>query len=247
MSGHSKWSTIKRQKGAADAKRGQLFTKLSQAITIAARQGGVSDPASNFKLRLAIEAARSANMPKDNIDRAIQRALGAKEGDIQEVLYEGFGPGGFSVIVEAITDNKQRTTPEVRNVFEKNGGSMATPGAVSYQFKEKGFIVAVNKNNFDEIFMLALDSGAEDIEEDEGILIYTEPSKLAQVRDSLTDQGVEIKSAELIREPVTTFEVSGREEAKKALDFIQKLEDMDDVQKVYANFNIPDHLLRDDA
>lgn len=247
MSGHSKWSTIKRQKGVADAKRGQMFTKLSNAITIAVRQaGGVADVESNPRLRLAVDAARSANMPKENIERAIQRAVGKQAGDVEEVVYEGFGPGGFSLIIEAITDNKQRTTPEVKSTMEKNGGTMGNLGSVSYQFEQKGLVVVEKgEKTLEDIFLIAADSGAEDVEEamDE-VLIYTRPDDLGKVRDSAIAAGLIVKSAELTRKPKMTTEITDKETAEKALAFLDKIENMDDIQKVYANFDIPDSLLQ---
>lgn len=240
MSGHSKWATIKRQKGANDAKRGQLFTKLSNAITLSVREGGgVSDPNSNFKLRLAIEAARNANMPKENIERAIERASGKQAGEMAEVLYEGFGPGGFSVIVEAITDNKQRTTPEIKNIFDKSGGSMGVPGSVSYQFEQKGQItVGKDGKNLDEIFLVAADAGAEDVEDAESeVLVYTAPDDLGKVKQALTDASLSVTLAELIRRPIVFKEVENAE-ADKAFAFLEKLETLDDVQKVYANVDV---------
>lgn len=245
MSGHSKWATIKRAKGANDAKRGQLFTKLSLAITIAVKQGGmVTDPSGNPRLRLAIDTARAANMPKENIDRAIQRAAGKDATEMEEVIYEGFGPGGFSIIVEAVTDKKQRTTPEIKNLFEKNGGNMGNPGSVSYQFQQNG-LVTVEKNGktLDDVFLAAADAGAEDMEEaGDEILVYTKPEDLGKVRDTLSTEGFSVKSAELMRKPVTTVSLNDIEQARKALNFIEKIEDMDDVQKVYANYDIPEEI-----
>ena len=243
MSGHSKWSTIKRQKGAADAKRGQLFTKLSNAITISVRQGGnVTDPSSNPRLRLAIDTARNANMPKDNIERAIQRAISKQAGDMSEVLYEGFGPGGVSVIVEAITDNKQRTTPEVKSAFDKRGGSLGVPGSVSYQFEQKGLItVERNGKSSDDLFMLAAEHGAEDIEEvDDEVLVYTSPDELGKVRDGMMQDGLSVKGAELTRKPIVIKVIEDENHSEKLFAFLEKLESMDDVQKVYANYDIPE-------
>lgn len=246
MSGHSKWSTIKRQKGATDVKRGLLFTKLSNAITIAVRQGGsITDPESNFKLRLAIDAARAANMPKENIERAIQRAAGKQDNDVEEVVYEGFGPGGFSVIVEAITDNKQRTTPIVKSTFERNGGSMGTPGAVAYQFVQKG-LITIQKNGVasDDLFLHAIESGAEDYEDTENeALIYTKVEELNAVREALQTRGYTIATAQLIRKPVVSHPIQEKEGVEKALSFVDKLENLDDVQQVFANFDISDELL----
>lgn len=247
MSGHSKWSTIKRQKGVTDMKRGQLFTKLSISITMAVKQGGGPDPESNFKLRLAIEAARSANMPKENIERSIARASGAQSGDLQELTYEGFGPGGFSVIVDTLTDNNQRTVAEVKNVFVKNGGSLGAQGSVAYQFEQKGIvIVGKNGNNIDDVFLVAVDSGAEDVEEENGeIIIYTKPADLAKVKGSLEAQGYMIKNAELIRKPVQMNTITDVEVARRALSFIEKMEDLADVQKVYDNLDITGSVLND--
>lgn len=241
MSGHSKWSTIKRQKGVADAKRGQLFTKLSNAITIAVRQGGnVTDPESNPRLRLAVDTARTANMPKENIERAIQRAVSKQAGDMSEVLYEGFGPGGFCVIVEAITDNKQRTTPEIKSIFDKNGGSLGVPGSVSYQFEQKGqVIVEKNGQSLDDIFLLAAENGADDIEEAaEEVMVYTSVETLGKVRDSLSNAGLQVQAAELIRRPIVNKVIDDTEQGEKAFAFLEKLENLDDVQKVYANVDI---------
>jgi YebC/PmpR family DNA-binding regulatory protein len=248
MSGHSKWATIKRQKGANDAKRGQLFTKLSKAVTIAIRQsGGVADPDSNFRLRLAIEAARAANMPKENIERAIQKASGKQAVVLEESVYEGFGPGGFSVVVEAFTDNKLRTVSEVKNVFNKNGGSMGAQGSVMYQFEKKG-VITVNKEgkSLDDVFLIAADSGVDDIEDaDSEVLLYTKPEDVAKIKDELTTNGLKIATFELIFRPVVINVLSDKQSAEKALSFIDKLESLDDVQKVYANFDIPDELVED--
>ncbi len=246
MSGHSKWSTIKRQKGAADAKRGLAFTKLSNAITVAVKQGGgVGDPNSNFHLRLAIDAARAANMPKDNIERAIQRAAGKANEDVEEIVYEGFGPGGFSIIVEAITDNKQRTTPIVKSAFEKNGGSIGTPGSVSYQFQQAGqILLGKDGKSFDDIFNLAVENGAEDVEDGgDVVFVYTKPEELAVVRDGMQKSGIRIQKAELVRKPIHHLQIKDREVAKKALAFMEKIEDLEDIQQVYANFDISEELV----
>lgn len=246
MSGHSKWAQIKRQKGATDAKRGQAFTKMANAITIAVRQSGNGDVMQNFKLRLLVEKARAINMPKDNIERAIDRGLGkGDKGGLDEVVYEGFAPGGVAVIAEAVTDNKQRTTPEVKSAFEKNGGTMGNPGSVSYQFQTKGQItITKGDKSIDDIFLLAADGGADDIEDaGSSVLVYTNPDQLAKVREGLLQSGLLVEDAELIRKPTTIVEITDKEMAEKVISFIQKLEDMDDVQKVYANFDIPDTVL----
>lgn len=248
MSGHSKWSTIKRQKGANDAKRGQLFTKLSKAITIAVREGGgVAEPESNFRLRLAVEAARNANMPKENIERAIQRSSDKQAKALEAGIYEGFGPGGFSVIVESLTDNKQRTVAEVKNIFDKNGGNMGNQGSVQYQFEKKGMItVAKNGKTLDDIFLIAADNQAEDVEEvGNEIVVYTKPEDLAKVRTALVDEGLEIKGAEFTYKPIVFSSIADKQSADKAFSFLDKLESLDDVQKVYANFDVPDELIEE--
>ncbi|OGH19516.1 MAG: hypothetical protein A3F31_03510 [Candidatus Levybacteria bacterium RIFCSPHIGHO2_12_FULL_38_12] len=241
MSGHSKWAQIKRQKGAADAKRGQVFTKLANAISIAvAKGGGGGDPVSNFKLRLLIEKARSVNMPKENIERAIKRAESRESGDIEDVVYEAFGPAGVGLIIEAATDNKLRTAPEIKNILEKNGGTMASQGTVAYQFSQKGMLTVKKNHSLDDIFMLAADTGAEDVEEaGEKVLIYTKPEDLKKVKEALSLQ-LSIIDAELIRKPVVTVPILDKETASKVISIMDKLENLDDVQKVYSNFDIPD-------
>lgn len=237
MSGHSKWATIKRQKGANDAKRGALFTKLSKAITIAVMAGGgIGDIAQNFRLRLAVEAARSGNMPKDTIERAIEKAAGKSGGTLEEVVYEGFGPGGVGIIVEAATDNKNRTTSEVQNVFNKNGGNLGAMGSVAYQFKKMGqLLVAKGNKNFDDLFLEAADAGAEDVEDSDTMAyVYTQPNDVAKVKDKLTEKGIAVKEMELVWQPTMTVpvdEVTG----EKIVNLLEKLEELDDVQKTYSN------------
>lgn len=246
MSGHSKWKTIKRQKGVKDAKRGAIFTKHSNAITVAVKHGGnVADREGNFKLRLAIEAARADNMPKENIDRAIAKAAGKEGVNLEEVVYEGFGPGGFSVVVEAFTDNKQRTVAEVKNAFEKNGGTMGAQGSVMYQFERKGVITIVKKEkSSDDIFAIAVDSGAEDVEEaGDETLIYSDTSDLAKVRSYLAGKGIAIQNAEFVYNPIVLFPITDKTIAEKAVAFLEKLEELEDVQKVFANFDIPDAIM----
>jgi len=241
MSGHSKWSTIKRQKGANDAKKGLAFTKHSNAITMAVREGGgISDPSDNFRLRLAIDAARAENMPKDTIERAISRGEGKNATEMFDVVYEGFGPGGFSVIVEAITDNKMRTTPEIKSIFDKSGGTLGVPGSVNYQFVKKGqIILSKDEKSLDEIFLIAADHGAEDVEEEDGeVIVYTAPEALSKVRSSLEENGITVKSAELLYKPIVMKDIPDQLQADKAIAFMEKLEDYGDVQKVYANFAI---------
>lgn len=238
MSGHSKWSTIKRQKGAADAKRGATFTKLSNAITIAVKQGGgIGDPDQNFRLRLAVDAARASNMPKENIERAIKRALGKDASSFEEVIYEGFAPGGVSVIIEAATDNTARTTAEVKSIFNKSGASFGQPGSVSYQFKQVGRIVVLKKDKtLDDIFAVALEAQAEDIE-DAGnkVYIFTNVANLTKVKDFLSSSGLEITEAEVIRKSVITNNTTDVKQISRIENFISSLEQLDDVQKVYTN------------
>lgn len=238
MSGHSKWAQIKRQKGLNDKKKGKTFTKLGNAITIAVKQGGgVGDPDSNFRLRLAIDAARASNMPKENIERAIKRAAGKEAGDFQEVVYEGFTPGGVSILVEAATDNSMRTTSEVKNIFNKSGASFGQQGSVAYQFKHIGHIIAKKgTKSFDDIFTLAADQGAEDIEEaGDEVFIYTPMQSLTKIKDAIVKAGIEVLEADLIREPVITIELVDKEKLDKIEAFINSLEELDDVQKVYTN------------
>lgn len=241
MSGHSKWSSIKRQKGINDQKRGKTFTKLSNAITIAVKQGGgIADPDSNFRLRLSIDAARAANMPKDNIERAIHRATSKEAGELHEVTYEGFAPGGVSVIVEAFTDNPMRTTSEIKNIFNKAGASFGQPGSVSYQFKHVGeIIIKKNGKSYDDIFAIAVESGAEDLEDaGEEVFVYTDLPDLAKVKDVLVLQGLEVVEAGLIRQPVVMTEITDKSKFDKIEAFLNTLEELDDVQKVYSNMEI---------
>lgn len=243
MSGHSKWSTIKRQKGANDAKRGQAFTKAGNAITVAAREGG-GNPDTNFKLRLAVEAARAVNMPKENIQRAIDRATGAGgEKVLEEITYEGFGPAGIAVMVDAVTDNKMRTTSEVRSILERAGGSLGGPGSVNYLFKASAAI-DVNSNDVDGVLLAAAEAGAEDVEQSgETVTVYTTPQNLDQVKDKLTEAGFEIAGWEVTKEATTQVAVSDPRQAETILNVVNKLEDLDDVQKVYANFDIAQEIL----
>lgn len=240
MSGHSKWSTIKRQKGATDAKRGKIFTKISNAITIAVKQGGgISDPDSNPKLRLAIETARANNMPKDNIERAIKKATDKGAGDLTELTYEGFAPGGVSVMVEAVTDNPNRTTSEVKNLFSKSGASFAGPGAVAYQFEQVGEIIVLKNNkSFDDIFIQAAELGAVDVDDgEEEVIVYTKLSDISKVKEGLVGLGLSVTDANLTRKPNRKVEVENKEK-EKILNFLSSLEDMDDVQNVYSNISV---------
>lgn len=237
MSGHSKWAQIKRQKGVADVKRGLTFTKLSNAITIAVRQGGgIGDPSQNFKLRLAVEAARAANMPKENIERAISRAAGKGEGSLTEITYEGFAPGGIAVVVEAATDNTQRTTSTVKSIFSKAGANFGQPGSVSYQFKSVGEVeLPKNSKSFDDIFADAVNAGAEDVEDlGEEVVVYSKPHDLGRLKDSLTQMGYSIIKADLSLKPISGVDVE-ESMVDKLHSFISSLEELDDVQKVYTN------------
>ncbi|MCA9329163.1 YebC/PmpR family DNA-binding transcriptional regulator [Candidatus Saccharibacteria bacterium] len=245
MSGHSKWSTIKRQKGAKDAARGAVFTKLGNAIAIAARSG--ADPDMNFTLRLAIDKAKAANMPSANIQRSVDRGSGKLGGaQIQEVMYEGYGPGGVAILVECATDNINRTYPEVKLAFSKNGGNIAEKGAVAFQFDHKGMIRV--KGGGDELMMQALEAGAEDVQDDvdqdgsQESIIYTEKADLAKVRDLLKQTGVEILEAELTYVPNSTVEISDADVARKIMKVMNALDDLDDVSNTHVNFDIAEGL-----
>lgn len=241
MSGHSKWSTIKRQKGAKDAARGAIFTKLGNAIAIAARSG--ADPDMNFSLRLAIDKAKAANMPLANIQRSIDRGSGKLGGEqIQEVLYEGYGPGGVAILVECATDNLNRTYPEVKLAFSKHGGNIAEKGAVAFQFDHKGMIRV--KATGDDLMLQAIEAGAEDVvEEGDESIVYTAKQDLAKVRDILKDQGLEILEAELTYVPNNTVEVTDEVTAGKIMRIMDALESLDDVSNTHVNFDIPEELI----
>ncbi|OGE16409.1 transcriptional regulator, partial [Candidatus Curtissbacteria bacterium RIFOXYC12_FULL_41_11] len=243
MSGHSKWSQIKRQKGVADVKRGQTFTKMANAITIATREGGGGDPASNFKLRLAIDQAHAANMPKENIQRAIDRGLGkgGGAGQLESVVYEGYGPGKVALVIEATTDNKNRTTSEVKNLIERLDGSFVSPGAISWMFADQGQItVSKEGKSLDVVFDLAAEAGAEDVEEaGDEILVYTKPHEVESVKSQLVEKGLVVKNAEISKVPTTTVQVTDADIARKILNLMEKLEELDDIQKVWSNFDIP--------
>ena len=244
MSGHSKWSTIKRQKGAADAKRGQLFTKLAREITVAARSG-LPDPDSNPRLRLAVQRARAASMPKDNIDRAIERGSGEGGGDnYDELFYEGYGPGGTALMIYAMTDNRNRTVGEVRAVLSRAGGTLGESGSVSWMFDQVGqIIVEADGERADDLSMTAIDAGAADVVAADGVVeIYTEAGDLHRVQESLSAAGYEIENAELIMRPKTMVDVE-TDVAEKFLRLVDKLEDLDDVQTVYSNLEVSDELM----
>jgi YebC/PmpR family DNA-binding regulatory protein len=244
VSGHSKWSTIKRKKGAADAKRGQLFSKLSRAIIIAAKEGG-PDPESNATLATAIQKARDQSMPKDNIERAIQRAVGGDStADYESILYEGYGPGGVAVLCSIVTDNKNRAASDVRHIFTKHGGALGTPGSVAWQFDKRG-VILVDAEGVDEESLMeaALDGGAEDVDEDGSQWqITTEAGDLMAVRGALEAAGIAYASAEVTMVPKTTVEPDEKE-ARQLLRLVDALEESDDVQDVYANFDISEEIL----
>jgi YebC/PmpR family DNA-binding regulatory protein len=246
MSGHSKWSSIKHKKGAADARRGKLFSKLSRALIVAAREGG-PDPAANLALQNAIEKARSYSMPKDNIERAIARGSGA-DADAQafeQVLYEGYGPNGVAVIVEALTDNRNRTAADVRAAFSKHDGNLGGSGSVAWLFERRGVIlVDAERADEDELTLAAADGGAEDVEQDgSSFRVTSPPESLSTVREAVEAAGIEVDSAELTMVPKTTVSLEDENAAKKTLRLIDALEENDDVQEVYSNFDIPERVM----
>ena len=240
MSGHSKWSSIKHKKAATDAKRGQLFTKLAREISLAAREGG-GDPEMNARLRLAVQRARDSNMPKDNIERATQRGAGGAEGEsLTEITYEGYGPGGTAVLVEAVTDNRNRTVAEVRNAFQRGGGNLADTGAVAWQFQERGVIVVdATAHDVDDVQLAAIEAGALDVSADEEMVeVITERDQLEAVRKALSEAGIEAVRAELAQLPSN---VVALDEAKaiQALRLLEKLDELDDVARVFSNADFP--------
>jgi YebC/PmpR family DNA-binding regulatory protein len=245
LSGHSKWSTIKRKKGAQDAKRGALFGKLSRAITVAAREGG-GDPEMNPALGLAIQKARAANMPNDNIQRAIDKGAGAhgEAETFERITYEGYAPGGVAVMVEVLTDNRNRAASDVRYIFSKNGGKLGTSGSVAYLFERKGVILVPRDNvDEDELMELALEAGAEDVDTTENdYRVVTAPEDFAAVRDALRDTGVAFENTEITMQPQNSVELDSAT-AKQTLRLIDALEENDDVQEVYANFDISDEVM----
>ncbi|MDH4101002.1 MAG: YebC/PmpR family DNA-binding transcriptional regulator [Nitrospirota bacterium] len=244
MSGHSKWATTKRKKGAIDAKRGKIFTKISKEITVASKIGG-GDPDGNPRLRLAIIKAKEVNMPADNVKKAIQRGTGELPGmSYEETIYEGYGPGGVAVLMDCLTDNKNRSVAELRHIFSKGGGNMGEAGCVSWMFNKKGYIV-VDKAKVDEdrLMSLALEAGAEDFKNDESSYeVITEPSDFETVKQALTDAGIEMDSAELSMVPQNYIALEGKE-AEQMVRLMEALEDHDDVQNVYANFDVPEEMM----
>lgn len=246
MSGHSKWAQIRRSKGVNDARRGQLFTRLGREIVVAVREGGSGDPNANARLRLAVQRARDANMPLDNIERTIKRALGSGEGNnLEDITYEGYGPGGTALIVQTLTENRNRTVAEVRNAFNRNGGNMGENGCVDWLFEAKGIIeVELQGHDPDELSLEAIDMGADDVEPvsegDEILTIYTDPSVVEDVREKLEAHKYHVIKSESTMVPKTKIEISDEKQAHQVIRLIEKLEDLDDVQNVYSNADFPE-------
>jgi YebC/PmpR family DNA-binding regulatory protein len=247
MSGHSKWHQIRRQKGVNDAKRGQLFTRLGREIVVAVREGGGGDPDANFRLRMAIQRARDANMPMDNIERTIKRAAGGGEGSqLEEIQYEGYAPGGAAVLVQVVTDNRNRAAAEIRNVFSKNGGNLGEVGCVDWIFELRGVIeVALTGQDVDEVTLAAIDAGAEDVDtpgpDDETLVIYTTPADLDTVHQALEAKKLTVTRAESTLIPKTRIDL-GEKEALQTLRLLDRIEDLDDVQAVHTNAEIADEI-----
>lgn len=247
MSGHSKWASIKHKKAATDAKKGKEFTKAASMITVAAKQGG-GDPKSNFALRLAIDKAKSVNTPAANIERAIKKGTGEIGGAApEELLYEGYGPAGTAILVEIMTDNRNRTGPEIRTIFSKHGGTMADTGSVAYLFNHVGELVVLKGNqemNGDDIEMAILESGADDFEEDDDeYIIYSKPTFLQKVKEALDGQNIKLDTAQLVYKPQNLIKISDTETARKILKLIDFTEENEDVTNVYSNFDIPEELM----
>lgn len=244
MSGHSKWSTIKRKKGAADAKRGQLFTKLGKEIEVAARSG--PDPEFNFKLRLMIDKAKAANMPRDNIERAIRRGAGLEKGaaDFEEIFYEGYAPHGVALMVSVLTDNRNRAVAEIRRVLNRSGGSLGEAGCVAWLFEQKGYIsLPLDGKGGEEVAMMAIDAGADDVQIGEDLLeVYTAPENLRIVRDRLGALGLEVDESELIMQPKSTINLNEKD-TLQVMNIIESLEELEDVLDVYSNLQISDEML----
>ena len=246
MSGHSKWAQIRRSKGVNDARRGQLFTRLGREIVVAVREGGSGDPNANFRLRIAVQRARDANMPMDNIERTIKRAVGGSEGsNLEEITYEGYGPGGTAILVQTLTENRNRTVAEVRNAFNRNAGNMGENGCVDWLFENRGIIeVELKGHDPDELSLEAIDLGAEDVEpggaDDGYIIIYTDPSEVENVRKGLEANKYNILKAESTIQAKTKVDITDEKVAHQVLRLIDRLEDLDDVQNVYTNADFPE-------
>ena len=246
MSGHSKWAQIRRSKGVNDARRGQLFTRLGREIVVAVREGGGGDPNANFRLRMAVQHARDANMPMENIDRTIKRALGSGEGmQLEEITYEGYGPGGTAMLVQTLTENRNRTVAEVRNAFNRNAGNMGENGSVDWLFENKGVIeVELKGHDPDELSIEAIDMGADDVEpvgpDDETLIIYTDPSDVEKVRQALEARKYTVLKAESTLTPKSRITLTEEKVAYQVMRLVEKLEDLDDVQNVYTNADIPE-------
>jgi YebC/PmpR family DNA-binding regulatory protein len=249
MSGHSKWSTIKRKKAATDAKRGQVFTRIARELTIAAREGG-GDPDSNFRLRLVMDKAKQANMPKDNIERAIKRGMGELKGEVlEELMYEGYAPNGIALLLATLTDNRNRIVADIRRILTRHGGKLAESGAVSYLFEQQGFITAeAGEGDPEELALLAIDEGAVDVNiDDSNLEIYTDPKDLRKLKEALETQGIALTSAELIMTPMAMNELE-ESDTFKVMRIIEALEELDDVQQVYSNlFLTPELVLKYEA
>ncbi len=245
MSGHSKWSTIKHKKSAQDAKRGKIFTRLTKEIMVAARLGG-GDPSANPRLRAAIQAAKAENMPKDRIERAIKKGTGEIEGEkYEEIQYEGYGPGGVAVLIESMTDNRQRTVADLRHLFSKHGGNLGEPGSVAWMFEKKGLIL-IEKSAVDEetLMTVALEAGADDLEEEDDLWeVHTDPSSFETVKEALEKEGIALQSAKVTMVPKNVVKLEDEKQVEKLLKLMDALEDHGDVQNVYANFDIPAELL----
>jgi YebC/PmpR family DNA-binding regulatory protein len=246
MSGHSKWAQIRRSKGVNDARRGQLFTRLGREIVVAVREGGSGDPNANFRLRMAIQHARDANMPMDNIDRTIKRAMGGSEGSsLTEITYEGYGPGGTAMLVSTLTENRNRTVAEVRNAFNRNGGNMGENGCVDWLFEAKGVIeVELEGKDSDELMLEAIDLGADEVDpveaDDQVMTIYTDPSDLEKLRKGLEEKKYKVVKAESTMLPKTKMEITEEKVAHQVMRLVEKFEDLDDVQDVYTNADFPE-------
>lgn len=243
MSGHSHFSTIKRQKETKDAAKGIVFSKMARAIQIAVRSGGNPDPDSNYKLRMAVDAAKTVNMPKDNIDRAIARASSDAQ-NIEEVVYEGFGPCGVGIVIDAVTNNRNRTSQEIKNLFEKHGGNMAGPGSVSFNFEQKGLVVVKKSSDVQDQILKIIDLGAEDVEEvGDALYVYVDYQETARISNEIKKLSYDIVSYSLIKKPITLMQINDENSVRKIMDFIDMLEAYDDVQDVYTNMDITAELM----